>query len=161
MQSCSPLFQGTGFPEDIYSYQFFIHPNPGFHPIATKRGNANHYCAIFGNRTPESVHCLMNFRSDELIGDQKLALLQTVEGARKWGSLNEIRQCVLCEQTFSGHEVRVLWNRSGKPRLRCPTKGCRAKPSQWIHPGNPLTSEDAWRDWVHLLDKLCDESAHC
>lgn len=83
--------------------------------------------------------------------------LQLLQGARAWASLEETRQCVLCEQTFTGHQVRVLWDHSGTPHLRCPTAGCPATPAQWIHPGNPLVSEDAWKDWVSLLDTLCDE----
>jgi len=83
--------------------------------------------------------------------------LQLLQEERAWTSLDETRQCVLCEQTFTGHQVRVLWDHSGTPHLRCPTPGCPASPAQWIHPGNPLISEDAWRDWVRLLDTLCDE----
>ena len=89
------------------------------------------------------------------IDEVKLQLLQ--EGERRWASLDETRQCVLCEETFTGCQVRLLWDHNGTPSLRCPTAGCPASPAQWIHPGNPLISEDAWRDWVRLLDTLCDE----
>lgn len=51
----------------------------------------------------------------------------------------------------------MIWDQTGVPALRCPTPGCPAGPAQWVHPGNPLLSEEAWRDWVRLLDTLCDE----
>ena len=92
----------------------------------------------------------------EFTDEIKLRLLQSAGGVRPWGSLDEICQCVLCERTFSGREVRLICKRGHTPRLHCPTRGCAATPAQWIHPGNPLVSEDAWQDWVHLLDKLCE-----
>ena len=96
----------------------------------------------------------MDESSNKAAGDIKFQLLQ---GERPWESLDEIRQCVLCEHTFTGHEVRLLWDHCGEPHLRCPTTGCPATSAQWIHPGNPLTSEKAWEDWLRLLDTLCDE----
>ena len=96
----------------------------------------------------------MNQDRIEGTNDLKLQLLQA---ERAWESLDETRQCVLCEQTFTGRQVHVLWDHCGTPHLRCPTTGCPATPAQWIHPGNPLISEEAWRDWVRLLETLCDE----
>jgi len=87
----------------------------------------------------------------------KWQLLRRAEGVRPWRDLEETRQCVLCERTFQGSQVRVAWDRCGLPQLRCPTRGCPGVPSQWVHPGNPLISEEAWRDWVRLLDTLCEE----
>lgn len=101
----------------------------------------------------------MNQERDEQTDDVKLRLLNGAGGTRSWTSLKETRQCVLCEQTFTGYAVQVWWDRAGMPHLRCPTRGCLSTPAQWIHAGNPLISEEAWRDWVHLLDTLCDESA--
>lgn len=102
----------------------------------------------------------MNYQRETLEDDKKLLLLKAAGGSREWNSLDETRECVLCEHIFSGREVRVAWSRAGTPRLCCPTPGCCATPAQWIHPGNPLVSEDAWRDWVHLLDTLCVEPIH-
>jgi len=92
---------------------------------------------------------------NERIKDLNLQLRQE---ERPWASLDETRRCVLCEQTFTGHQVRVLRDRAGASHFRCPTPRCPATPAQWIHPGNPLVSEEAWRDWTRLLDTLCDES---
>lgn len=89
----------------------------------------------------------------------KLRLLRATPGFRPWSSLDERRQCVLCERTFSGREVRLERDSLGLFQIRCPTPGCMSSPSQWIHPGNPLISEDAWSDWIKLLDCLCEEPA--
>ena len=99
----------------------------------------------------------MNQDRDEPVDVEKLRLLQAAGGVRSWASLDEIRQCVLCESAFSGRQVRIMRDRDGHAHLLCATVGCPATPAQWIHPGNPLISEDAWRDWVHLLDRLCDD----
>lgn len=82
----------------------------------------------------------------------KLALLREIDPERPWRSLDEKRHCAVCERTFNGHQVRVLWNRRGNPRLRCPTPGCRSLPQHWMHPENPLTCEEAWHDWERLLE---------
>ena len=92
--------------------------------------------------------------------DMKWQLLRSAGGARPWRTLEDTRQCVLCEQTFQGHQVRVVWDLCGIARLRCPTPGCSGMPAQWIHPGNPLISEEAWHDWVGLLETLCEEPVH-
>ena len=89
----------------------------------------------------------------------KWRLLQAAPGFRPWVSLDECRQCVLCERTFSGREVRLERDALGLFQIHCPTRGCTSTPSQWIHPGNPLVSEDAWKDWIKLLDSLCEEPA--
>ena len=98
---------------------------------------------------------LMRQEGNEAADALKLQLLQ---GERAWASLEEARQCVLCEHTFKGRQVRIRRDRSGIPHLCCPTPRCPATPAQWIHPENPLISEDAWRDWMRLLDTLCEES---
>ncbi|MCX6966960.1 MAG: hypothetical protein NTZ46_04125 [Verrucomicrobia bacterium] len=83
--------------------------------------------------------------------------IQLLQRECDWVVLDEARQCVLCEQTFTGHQVRLLWDNAEAPHLQCPTPRCLGTPSQWIHPGNPLVSEEAWQDWMRLLDTLCEE----
>lgn len=169
MQSSTHPFRHQGFPDGKSTrHHFFlrkrIHPQTGCRPILHSECGYAEVCTLriaFGKNRRCGVCELMNSYCDELADDQKLRLLQAAGAGRGWVSLEETRRCVLCERTFSGREAQVVWSRSGEPRLRCPTQGCRAKPSQWIHPGNPLTSEEAWRDWVRLLDTLCDESVHC
>lgn len=87
-----------------------------------------------------------------LLSEDKLDLLRKADRSGKWESLDEKRSCVLCERTFSGRQVLVTKTRGGKIQLECPTPGCVATPSQWVHPGNPLISEAAWEDWERLID---------
>ena len=96
---------------------------------------------------------------ESLSGKLKLRLLREFDGGRQWKSLDETRHCAICERIIRGHEIRVLWNRQGQARLRCPTPGCRSTPAEWVHPGNPLVSEDAWRDWTRLFEAEEGEAA--
>jgi hypothetical protein len=86
-----------------------------------------------------------------LFSEDKLDLLRKGDNARQWESLDDKRCCVLCERTFSGRQVIVAKTRGGKTILRCPTDGCVGTPREWVHPGNPLISDDAWADWSRLL----------
>jgi hypothetical protein len=86
----------------------------------------------------------------------KWRLLRAAPGFRPWTSIDEYRHCVLCERTFSGREVRLERDALGLFQVRCATPGCASTPAQWIHPGNPLVSDEAWKDWVKLLDSLCE-----
>ena len=107
-------------------------------------------------RGMSKVRICMNRNSDESAKGLKWRMLQGADGIRSWKSPDETRQCVLCERIFTGHEVRLLYDAESSPHLSCPTMGCTATPAQWIHPGNPLVSAEAWRDWVSLLDTLCE-----
>ena len=93
----------------------------------------------------------MNESLESLSAALKLRLLRELDAGRAWDSLNEKLHCVLCERNITGHEIRVETNRRGGTRLRCPTRGCQAGPGHWVHPGNPLISEEAWHDWARLL----------
>ncbi len=92
-----------------------------------------------------------------VVNEPKLHLLRNAPAGREWRSLSETRHCILCERDFTGREVRLIKGRRGPARLACPTPGCIATPAEWVHPGNPLVSEEAWRDWVRVLDSLCDD----
>ncbi len=91
------------------------------------------------------------------LSSAKIELLRSLDRNRAWVSLDDTRHCVLCERTISGHSIRITRDRNGRLQLRCPSRGCRSTPDEWIHPENPLVSEEAWKDWVRLLDSLCDE----
>jgi len=99
----------------------------------------------------------MKYHVEDLAGETKLKLLREADSERPWMSLDDTRHCILCEKTISGRAIRVSTDRRGSVTLRCPTRGCRSTPSEWVHPENPLVSEDAWRDWVRMLDSLCEE----
>ena len=91
------------------------------------------------------------------LSSAKIELLRSLDRNRAWVSLDDTRHCALCERTISGHSIRITRARNGRLQLRCPSRGCRSTPNEWIHPENPLVSEEAWKDWVRLLDSLCDE----
>ena len=94
-----------------------------------------------------------------LFSEDKLDLLRQADPDAKWESLDEKRCCVLCERTFSGRQVIVARTRGGKTLLRCPTEGCTGPAREWVHPGNPLLSDDAWADWSRLLQSAKQATA--
>ncbi|MFL6527891.1 MAG: hypothetical protein ACJ8HU_09235 [Chthoniobacterales bacterium] len=86
-----------------------------------------------------------------LFSEDKLDLLRKGDRDFNWESLDSKRCCVLCERTFTGRQVIVTKTRGGKTVLHCPTSGCAGTPREWVHPGNPLISDEAWADWSRLL----------
>ncbi len=100
---------------------------------------------------------LMKNQFEDLAGETKLKLLREADQNRPWQSLDDTRHCILCEKIISGRTIRVSTDRRGATMLHCPTRGCHSTPTDWVHPENPLISEDAWRDWIRMLDSLCDE----
>jgi hypothetical protein len=91
-----------------------------------------------------------------LTSEEKLEALRAGDPFRQWTSLDDRRVCVLCDRTISGRQIDVSMNGASQPRLTCPTPGCKAGPHEWVHPGNPLISEKAWRDWSRLFDEEPD-----
>ena len=83
----------------------------------------------------------------------KLMFLRQASPTRFWHGLDDKRHCILCEQTITGHQVQVRLNRHGKTLLHCPTPGCLGTPAEWVHPENPLLSEEAWQDWSQLFEE--------
>jgi hypothetical protein len=59
----------------------------------------------------------------------------------------------LCEKSFTGRQVEITRSR-GQFKLHCPTEGCNAGPGEWVHPGNPLLCDTAYRDWLRALGFL-------
>ena len=90
---------------------------------------------------------------------EKLRLLQENDHWRPWESLAEERQCIICERTFTGREVRIIQSRHGKPMVQCPTPDCSSSPREWIHAGNPLTDDVVWQDWQRILEDLSDDGS--
>jgi hypothetical protein len=86
-----------------------------------------------------------------LNSEDKLAALRKADPARRWLSLDDRCTCVLCERTFNGRQIDVAISAAGRVRLRCPSEGCTGTPREWVHPGNPLVSQKAWRDWERVL----------
>lgn len=86
-----------------------------------------------------------------LTPQEKLLLLQASDAWRPWTSLQDQRRCIICDQTFSGRKVSVSFDRRGRPALHCPTPGCPSSPRAWLHPGDPLTDDEAWEDWLRIF----------
>lgn len=93
----------------------------------------------------------MPLRKHLLIGD-KLDALRKGDPIYRWKSLDDRCCCILCDRTFSGRQVEVAISQSGRVRLHCPSDGCSSTPGEWVHPGKPLVSQKAWRDWSRVLD---------
>src|SRR3954452_13359797 len=89
-----------------------------------------------------------------LLSEDKLDLLRETDRNCAWESLDDKRSCILCERTFTGRQVLVGKTRGGRTALHCPTPGCVGTPREWVHPGNPLISEQAWNDWARLLERV-------
>lgn len=86
-----------------------------------------------------------------LASDEKLDALRKADPVHKWLSLDDRRSCILCDKTFSGRQIDVAVTPSGRVRVHCPSEGCPSTPREWVHPGNPLVSQKAWRDWERVL----------
>lgn len=84
--------------------------------------------------------------------EEKLAILQEADRFRKWKSLDDKRVCLLCDRTFTGRQLNVTRDRRGRYQLHCPTEECRSTAHEWVHPGNPLLSQKAWKDWSRAMD---------
>lgn len=93
---------------------------------------------------------MQNFR--HLAADEKLQALRAADPRQVWESLDEHCTCILCERTFSGRQIEMVADARGGLRPVCPTPGCAGSPNEWVHPGNPLLSKKAWRDWERVLD---------
>lgn len=87
-----------------------------------------------------------------LASDEKLAALRKGDTLHKWESLDDRRFCILCDRTFTGRQVEASVSPAGRVRLRCPSEGCSSTPREWVHPGNPLVSSEAWQDWSRVLE---------
>ena len=87
-----------------------------------------------------------------LASEDKLAALRKGDPRRAWESLDDRCTCILCDRTFSGRQVEISVGASGRVRLRCPSDRCNGTPRDWVHPGNPLVSAKAWKDWTRVLD---------
>jgi hypothetical protein len=58
---------------------------------------------------------------------------------------------VVCDEVFTGADVRINRLRDGRLVFRCSTARCTGGPEMWIHAGEPLVSQEAWSDWERLL----------
>jgi len=68
--------------------------------------------------------------------DEKLKLLQHLDGFRSWGNVHERRLCLGCGKIISGTEIKLSRSMPGLGllSLRCPTEDCTAGPMEWVNP---------------------------
>ena len=68
--------------------------------------------------------------------DEKLKLLQRLDGFRPWGNIHERRLCLGCGKIISGTEIKLSRSMPGLGllSLRCPTEDCTAGPMEWVDP---------------------------
>jgi hypothetical protein len=71
-----------------------------------------------------------------LAPEEKLKLLQRLDGFHSWQSTRERRLCLGCGKLISGSEIKFKrgLNGFGLIDLECPTEGCSAGPMDWISP---------------------------
>jgi hypothetical protein len=74
--------------------------------------------------------------SDNINPEEKLKLLQRLDGFRAWRSTNDRRLCLGCGKLISGVQIRLGRSLGGRGLLRlcCPTEDCTAGPMEWLHP---------------------------
>ncbi|HEX4631808.1 MAG TPA: hypothetical protein VH188_12685 [Chthoniobacterales bacterium] len=68
--------------------------------------------------------------------EEKLKLLQRLDGFLPWGSIHERRLCLGCGKIISGMEIKLSRSMPGLGllSLRCPTENCTAGPMEWVDP---------------------------
>ena len=74
--------------------------------------------------------------TDTIDPEEKLKLLQRLDGFRPWRSTHDRRLCLGCGKLISGAEIRLTRGMQGLGLLQlcCPTESCTAGPSDWVHP---------------------------
>jgi hypothetical protein len=90
-------------------------------------------------------------RTVPTVDERRLALLNRADLFHHWHSCHESRYCTKCDHNFSGFDVRLSWFRRDSVRLHCPTPACAGNSSDWVHPDNPLVSQEAWEDWERIF----------
>ena len=68
--------------------------------------------------------------------EEKLRLLQRLDGFRTWRSTHDRRLCLGCGKLISGTEIGLSRSLDGLGLLRlcCPTPDCTAGPMEWLDP---------------------------
>jgi hypothetical protein len=65
---------------------------------------------------------------------RKLKLFQASDPSKRWWSLNETRFCAKCGHLFTGHDIRVTFDRDRNLRFHCPTVNCTGQWEDWEYP---------------------------
>jgi hypothetical protein len=79
--------------------------------------------------------------------DDRLSILRAGDPFRKWNSLDDQRDCVLCGRKFKARQVDIRRLPGGKFKLCCPTLGCLSTPHQWRYATAPVASGLVKKYW--------------
>jgi hypothetical protein len=61
--------------------------------------------------------------------NKKLNLLRAHDG--EWPDLDQVKWCLHCGGSFTGHQVRVWQDEAGRLWLECGTPNCDGSPIDW------------------------------
>lgn len=75
-----------------------------------------------------------------LTAEQRLEILRTRDGERKWCSLDDKRVCVVCDRVFTGRQVNIRRDQRGRYLLQCPTAGCPSYVAHWFYDGRAASA---------------------
>ena len=92
----------------------------------------------------------MNAPLTRLLASSRLESLRRADPLRDWGSLDDVRTCIVCSRKVTGRRLRIVESPEG-PSFRCPTRGCAGTLQDIAMPGNPLLDETVWADWSRSL----------
>jgi hypothetical protein len=82
--------------------------------------------------------------------DDRLDILRAHDHFHEWRSLDDRRVCVVCDRTFSGHEVEI--SQDGEEfKLNCPTRDCPSRIHQWVYPERDHLSDTNSENWWRAL----------
>lgn len=70
-------------------------------------------------------------------------ILQSADSERKWTSLDDQRQCAVCQRIISGRQIDITRDQRGRYTLRCPTDGCTSTAHDWIYQERSHSSNGA------------------
>jgi hypothetical protein len=66
--------------------------------------------------------------------EDRLMILQSADAERRWTSLDDQRQCAVCQRVMNGRQIDITRDQRGRYTLRCPTEGCTSTAHDWIYP---------------------------
>ncbi len=78
----------------------------------------------------------------------KLEALRRLDQFRPWGSLDEKRYCLVCDEIITGKQIQVTGGTRGNGplRLSCPTERCHSIPMDWVLPTDEVLANLALRE---------------
>ena len=68
----------------------------------------------------------------DILPEQRLAILRAADPERTWYSLDDKRVCAVCDRIFGGRQVEIQRDQRGRFILRCPTPACPSTMGHWF-----------------------------